>query len=447
MAVAVAKEGKVIWLDAFGWADREKKRAASPQTIYALGSLAKSMAATGMMTLVENKKIDLNDPIAPLLSPAKLQHYHDQDDPVRLSHILNMSAGIPHGWTTFPDSIFDPFTHQDKQAFTERIGLVTFPPGKVQQYSNYSYWFLDLLMERISAKSLEDYMQEAVFQPLGMKNSYTRFDRSRTGDFATPYSGQSALAPYHFLPYGGGGYYSTAEDLIQYGLFYLKHVQEHQAKILRDETIDLMHNYEAGAEGLFQIGWFNSGNTIISNGNITGANSMILLVPTEDIAIVCLTNTHENSYADQLAFQILNHLLPEFDMGINPQKYAQIYETPYQGDERLLGTWSGHLHSPDKQLPVRMIFDKDSSIHVQIGDQGSKSIRNPIFNQLDKFEATFRAHIPLPEKKDQEEKRCILTLFYDEGRLYGHVQSMFSHEDGSSYSYAAYVELERETDK
>ena len=443
MAVAVAKEGEVVWVDAYGWANREKQVPATPNTIYALGSLAKSMAATGMMTLVEQEKISLDDPIAPLIHPAQLRSYHDSTEDVRLRHILNMSAGIPHGWATIPDSIFTGFSREAQKQFTEQIGLITFPPGQVQQYANYSYWFLDMLMERLSGKDLETYMQEAVFQPLGMHNSYTRFERSRAKDFATPYSGNSPKAPYHFLPYGGGGYYSTAEDLIHYGLFYLKHLQKGQEKILSDETIDLMHNYEAGADGLFQIGWFNSGNTVISNGNITGANSMILLVPTEDIAIVCLTNTHTNSYADQIAFQILNHMLPGFDMGVNPEIYANTYETPYQSDDRLLGEWSGKIHSQDALLSIRLRFEQDGVVYIQIGNNTPTQVNDPIFNQLGKLEGSFSAHIPVPEKLDQEKSRCILTLVYDERQLYGHVQTMFNHSDGSGYSFAAYVKLEK----
>jgi len=60
VSVAVAKKGKIIWEEAFGWADREKMIPATPDTIYALASLTKPYTSTGVMELVEHHKIDLD---------------------------------------------------------------------------------------------------------------------------------------------------------------------------------------------------------------------------------------------------------------------------------------------------------------------------------------------------------------------------------------------------
>src|ERR1700694_4797254 len=59
VSVAVAQHGRIIWEEAFGWADREKMVAATPDTVYALASLTKPYTATGVMELVEQHKIDL----------------------------------------------------------------------------------------------------------------------------------------------------------------------------------------------------------------------------------------------------------------------------------------------------------------------------------------------------------------------------------------------------
>src|SRR2546430_1503356 len=62
ISVAVAKDGKIIWEEGFGWADREKLIAATPNTMYSLASISKPITATGLMTLVERGKIDLDKP-------------------------------------------------------------------------------------------------------------------------------------------------------------------------------------------------------------------------------------------------------------------------------------------------------------------------------------------------------------------------------------------------
>ena len=63
VSVALAKNGKIIWEEAFGWADREKMIPATPDTVYALASLTKPYTSTGVMELVEQHKIDLDHPI------------------------------------------------------------------------------------------------------------------------------------------------------------------------------------------------------------------------------------------------------------------------------------------------------------------------------------------------------------------------------------------------
>lgn len=444
MAVAVAEKGKVIWLDAFGWANIEEKTPAEPNTIYALGSLAKSMAATGTMTLVDNKKIKLNSPVNKLIAPAKIQNFHGPGEEVELQHILNMSAGISHGWETYPDAIFNTQSEEEKNKFVDKIGLITFPPGKVQQYSNYSYGLLDLVMERVSGKRLEVFMRESVFNPLGMKNSFTRYQSDRADDFATLYNQNSALDPYHFLPYGGGGYFSTAEDLIRYGMFYLKQELPGREKILRNSTIDLMQHFDQGAPGMFKIGWFNTGKRIISNGNITGANAMLLLIPGQEIAIVCLTNTHRNSYADQMANKILDKMLPDFQRQMTPEKYASIFETPYANNEGLNGIWKGSLENSMTKMEMAMDFEKDGTIRIRFGDADWKEIQYPTFNQYQVFSGNVTAHIPMPEKKNEDEVFCNLTLYLEKNRLYGNVQSSFSHENGSSFSYGSFINLRKE---
>ena len=63
MAVAVSQRGEIIWEEAFGWADRESGIPATPETVYPLGSLSKSITATGIMILVERGVIGLDDPV------------------------------------------------------------------------------------------------------------------------------------------------------------------------------------------------------------------------------------------------------------------------------------------------------------------------------------------------------------------------------------------------
>src|SRR5215470_4106305 len=72
VSVAVAKNGKIIWEEAFGWADREKMIPATPDTIYALASLTKPYTPTGVLELVDQHKVDLDTPINEYLGSAPI---------------------------------------------------------------------------------------------------------------------------------------------------------------------------------------------------------------------------------------------------------------------------------------------------------------------------------------------------------------------------------------
>ena len=75
MSVAVAQDGKIIWEESFGYADKERKIPATPNSIYALGSLSKSMVSTGMMKLIDEGKVKLDDPADKYLAQSRLKYY------------------------------------------------------------------------------------------------------------------------------------------------------------------------------------------------------------------------------------------------------------------------------------------------------------------------------------------------------------------------------------
>ena len=72
IAVAVAIGGNIVWVEGFGWADREARRPATAHTPYSLASISKPMTATGLMVLVERGEIDLDAPVNDYLGDAKL---------------------------------------------------------------------------------------------------------------------------------------------------------------------------------------------------------------------------------------------------------------------------------------------------------------------------------------------------------------------------------------
>lgn len=444
MAIGVLYKGNILWLEGLGRADIKNNIPATPQTIYPLGSLSKSISATGVMTLIEQSKIDLEDAVNDLIKPAKLSTHRWDSDSVKVWHILNCAAGIPHGWTSFNDPDHYPKTDLEKDQLLELYGLVTLPPGQFFNYSNYSFGIADLIMERVSGQTLENYLQSMLFQPLGMHHSHTTYFPEMDAPFAmTYYQDLTEAGRLNSIPYGGLGYYSSAEDLLRYAQLHLKKWPKDQAPI-REAWIEQMHHFPRSVTKRFGLGWHDMGHALVSNGSVTGANSNLTLVPESDLAIVCLTNiTSFTGYADQAAGLILDALLPNLEKQITYETYLAEYEPAYQYNPQLAGNWHGIIKADGIDLPIRLRFPENGKIYLQIGDQEQQVLENVVFNRYGLLNTSFTARIPLPRYDGVDPNRNELVLYLWEGELVGHIAAGFSNEAGG-FRYGVYTELRRE---
>jgi CubicO group peptidase (beta-lactamase class C family) len=101
IAVAVAKDGKIIWEEGFGHANLEKKVKASPGTMYSLASISKPITATGLMILVERGLVELDKPANFYLGEGKLTAYEGQASDATVRRVLSHTAGLPMHWNFF----------------------------------------------------------------------------------------------------------------------------------------------------------------------------------------------------------------------------------------------------------------------------------------------------------------------------------------------------------
>src|SRR3979490_392869 len=95
IAVAVAKDGRIIWEQGFGWADREKRITADEHTMYSVASISKPITATGLMTLVQAEKINLDRPVNEYLGNARLRGHAGDAAQATVRRVANHSSGLP----------------------------------------------------------------------------------------------------------------------------------------------------------------------------------------------------------------------------------------------------------------------------------------------------------------------------------------------------------------
>ncbi|HSC61303.1 MAG TPA: serine hydrolase [Rhizomicrobium sp.] len=175
--ILIEVKGKPVFEKSYGFADREKKIAFTPQTIAQIGSITKSMTAFAILNLAREGKIDIEKPVKAYLPDAA-----DPAGSATIHQILTHHAGL----TDTCGDDFDPLTKDDelKKCMAKPLA---FEPG-ADHYSNMGYSILAAVVEEVSGQSWEDYLREHLWQPLGMNHTgLTQFGGAKPEQFAYGY--------------------------------------------------------------------------------------------------------------------------------------------------------------------------------------------------------------------------------------------------------------------
>ena len=160
LSLLVARDGKTVRAQGYGLANVELQVPVKPETIFQSGSVGKQFTATAVMMLVEEGKIKLDDPLTNYIKDAPAAWSQ-----VTIRELLSHTAGF----TDYPKD-FDfrkDYTEADELKIVESLPLA-YAPGTKWAYSNLGYLTLGIVIHRVTGKFYGDFLQERIFQPLGM---------------------------------------------------------------------------------------------------------------------------------------------------------------------------------------------------------------------------------------------------------------------------------------
>lgn len=193
IAVAVAQGNRIVWEQAFGWADREKRIPADENTMYSLASISKPLTATALMTLVRAGKVDLDKPLDDYLGAVKVRARVGNAKDATVRRVANHTSGLPEYFQFFYEN--EAWRAPSMDETIMRYGNLVTAPGERFQYSNLGYGLLDDVIARISGRSYADYMRHEVFLKLGMTRSAVGIDPALHAFEATRYDGEDVINP------------------------------------------------------------------------------------------------------------------------------------------------------------------------------------------------------------------------------------------------------------
>lgn len=394
MAVAVVRHGKIVWEEGFGWADVEKRIPATPETVYTLASVGKSITATAVMVLAVRGAVRLDDPVRKHLRPRGQRTGGDRRATVR--QLLTMRGGVGHMWRHH--WLDDAGPVPSNAEVVDTFGAECLPPGKGYHYSNLSYGVLQEVVESVSRKPFAEFLAAEIFGPLGMTGASLRAPRELGPNDARSYEagGVKALPYWYSDPVAGAGYRASVHDLAKFAMLHLKEPDARRPAGLTDAAIDELHRPAPGFP--YGCGWAaiddESGiGTLISNGGIVGSTSMLKLVPSERLAVVCLTNVAtEDRITDTIADEIIAAYVPGFRKSMRIP--AGIEPVPYTGDPERAGVWKGTVRSINRQVPLSLSVGQDGKLMLSIDGKaavpaGSAEVDNGLL--VGRFEAMLPA--------------------------------------------------------
>ena len=390
VAVAVAQNGEILWEEGFGWAVREDRTPATPHTLYSLASISKPITATGLMVLKARGLIDLDRPANDYLGNAALTARIGSVADATVRRVANHSSGLPlHCHFFYADESCDP---PPRDETIRRYGALVTPPGERYQYANIGYGILDHLITRLSGKPYADFMREEIFIPLNLPRMSVNIAPGLEKYQAARYAPNGLPLPFYTFDHpGASAVWASAHDLVRFGMFHLKAHLPDQRPVLSDTAIDEMQvpTVETGDHAGYGIGWRvvsddNGYKTVGHDGSMGGVRTRLLLVPSENLAVVVLANA-QTDLPIRMTAEILSVLLPGYaearaQKDAERAKADRPAEPAFRSPSHLLATWAGTVHTDNGEIPFSLQFQEDGDIHARLGNQLETLINTSRFN-------------------------------------------------------------------
>jgi CubicO group peptidase (beta-lactamase class C family) len=274
--IAIARHGKLVALDAYGWRDKAAGIAMTTDTIFNIASMTKPMTTVGALMLYEQGKILIDDPLAKYFPKFSNMRVAVRDNgeptaetvpanrPITIQDLMRHTSGLIYGGrgTTlvhkmYPAGSGDAANEYDGAAFLDKLASapLLYQPATVWDYG-FGLDITGLLIESISKQSLGQYLQANLFTPLGMTDTGFSISADKAARYAKPLPADpdtgkpQARNPELTQPLkfecGGGCAASTASDYLRFATMLMNKGRAGESQLLGRKTVDYMLSDQLG---------------------------------------------------------------------------------------------------------------------------------------------------------------------------------------------------------
>ncbi len=310
LSVALVDDQVIVWSEGFGYADKENGVKATPETVYGIASISKLFTATAIMQLAENGKIDIDQPLTTYIPEFSINSRFAGSGPITARNVMTHHSGLPSNLLNGIFANGDNEVSLTESAFDELVQeldneYVGSPPNTTFSYSNLGYSLLGHAVQQPSGQGFIEYVDQAIFQPLGMKSSSFSLTPEIEQLRSKEYRNGKEVEYIWSRDVPAGSMSTNVRDLSRFMMTVFGEGELDGERILKAETLAEMLTPQHGDIPLdmdvqWGLGWWllpigldYAGRNAWHSGGEGMWNSMLYTLPDHKLGVVVLGNSSE----------------------------------------------------------------------------------------------------------------------------------------------------------
>ena len=306
LSIGIVHDQELVWARGFGYADVDKKVAATPRTLYRIASITKLFTATAILQLRDAGKLQLDDPLTKHLDWFNVQNRHPDAPPITIRHLLTHTSGLPRE-AAFPNWTDDQFPTRQQLRETLPQQETILPTETEWKYTNLALTLAGEIVAAVSGQEYPDYIQHHILDPLGMESTLVRPPNPDHPLLATGYGrrlpdNSRSTAPsvdcQSITP--AANMTSSVEDLTRFVMLQFRDGPAGGSQILRGSTLREMQrvhwlapDWQAGRGLGFHLTRQKEKTYIDHGGGLKGYATRVVTCPADRIGVIALTNAND----------------------------------------------------------------------------------------------------------------------------------------------------------
>lgn len=388
VAVAVQKDGKLVYEKGLGYADLEQHAKVTPTTVFHVASVSKQFTAFAIAMLADQGKISLDDDIRKYIP-----ELHDFGTPITIRQLAHHTSGLRDQWNLLVMAgwrMDDVITRKQIMRLLSKQTELNFKPGDEHLYCNTGFTLMAEIVHRVTKQPFPEWCKQNIFDPIGMKNTLFYDDHERIVENRA-YSYHQSPDGYKksVLSYANAGatsLFTTVEDLSLWAQNFenVKAGNDNVMKIMNSRYV--LNNGDTIAYAFGQAIQKYKGLTSYSHGGAdAGYRSYLLRFPDQHFSVSVFSNVAEFPVWDlayQLADVYLADQMKEEAPAETPENNAPAVEPPFDSKTVKLEEYTGKYYSPELETTYTFAVENDTltTHHQRVDDMKMRPTKPDVFD-------------------------------------------------------------------